>query len=583
MCPCGLVRSGDFRNGTPLTAGHVFGNPVAGPNEPFGNNEPQANPRMNGNPVTWDPSSSHFGNQVSFLLQTVPPIAIVAPGTTGTVDVNLTNLLGTNSAELTYFGEPVGVTLSFSPNPDTSSSTVTVTVPSDVPAGKYTITIVGTVDSPNIEYVQLNLVVAAGQAPPPFNPLANVTSMNAYGDSITAGYQVGGSGGTTNDNYALITWANLFSQALLGESLTNNYGLNGSGFWSTGGFMQPAYLNSGSLHVGSICVPGANYVGVGLTVAEVPQYINCCTAFAVWLGLLPANIMDAASFTKSGTFTAYTFPGVGGPTGYYSSHAGDTMTTTVLGTTVYVAGPFSVSGNFTTAFSVTIDGVSQGSFTFSNTMPGSAGDTSPYCLRFSGLASGSHTVVITAISGGVSVVQWIAGNGSQTLETSPFVGLGATIPNTSTGNNTVIAAMNSALNTLCSELQDDGLNVQYIDDNSTLTLGSTDYQSDNEHPNQAGWQLMAEAWESEFNVPTPTLSTPTFSPPAGTYGSAQTVSISCPGASAIYYTLDGSTPTTSSTLYLAPLSVAATTTVKAIGSFNGVQQSSVGTAVYTIT
>jgi hypothetical protein len=145
-----------------MTAGHVFGNPVAGPNEPFGNPQPQANPRIAGNSVDWLPSPAHFGNQVSFLLQTVPPIAIVAPGTTGTVDVNLTNLLGTNSAELTYFGEPVGVTLSFSPNPDTTSSTVTVTVPSDVQAGKYTITIVGTVDSPNIEYVQLHLVVAAG-------------------------------------------------------------------------------------------------------------------------------------------------------------------------------------------------------------------------------------------------------------------------------------------------------------------------------------------------------------------------------------------------------------------------------------
>jgi hypothetical protein len=143
-----------------MTAGHVFGNPVAGPiNEPFGNPEPQSNPRMAGNPVDWIPSPAHFGNQVSFLLQTVPPVIIVQPGSSGSCDINLTNLLGTNSAELTYFGEPAGVTLSFSPNPDTTSSTVTVTVPSDVPAGKYTITIVGTATAPDLEYVQLHLVV----------------------------------------------------------------------------------------------------------------------------------------------------------------------------------------------------------------------------------------------------------------------------------------------------------------------------------------------------------------------------------------------------------------------------------------
>lgn len=158
--PAGLVRSGDFRNGTPITLPHDFGNDVAGVNEPFGNVIPQSNPRMVGNPVDWLPSPAHFGNQVSFLLQTVPSVVIVIPGSTGTVDINLTNLKGSNSAELTYFGEPSGVTLSFSTNPDISSSTVTVTVPSDVPVGKYTITIVGTVSSPNIEYVQLHLVVA---------------------------------------------------------------------------------------------------------------------------------------------------------------------------------------------------------------------------------------------------------------------------------------------------------------------------------------------------------------------------------------------------------------------------------------
>lgn len=100
--PAGLVRSGDFRKGTPITLPHQFGTPVAGENEPFGNVEPQSNPRMAGNPVDWSPSSAHFGNQVSFLLQTVPPIVIVAPGETGSTDINLTNLLGTSSAELTY-------------------------------------------------------------------------------------------------------------------------------------------------------------------------------------------------------------------------------------------------------------------------------------------------------------------------------------------------------------------------------------------------------------------------------------------------------------------------------------------------
>jgi hypothetical protein len=158
--PRGLVRSGDFRNGTPIVLPHNFGNVVGGENEPFGNVEPQPNPRLAGNPVDWTPSPTHFGNQVSFLLQTVPPVVVVAPGGTGTVDINLTNLKGTNSAELTYFGEPSGVSLAFAPNPDTSTTVVTVTVGSGVPPGRYVITVVGTEVSPDIEYVQLNLTIA---------------------------------------------------------------------------------------------------------------------------------------------------------------------------------------------------------------------------------------------------------------------------------------------------------------------------------------------------------------------------------------------------------------------------------------
>jgi hypothetical protein len=58
---------------------------------------------------------------------------------------------------------------------------------------------------------------------------------------------------------------------------------------------------------------------------------------------------------------------------------------------------------------------------------------------------------------------------------------------------------------------------------------------------------------------------PTFSPAAGTYSSAQTVNIQASTPSAtIYYTTNGSTPTTSSPIYASPITVAATETLKAI-------------------
>jgi len=79
-----------------------------------------------------------------------------------------------------------------------------------------------------------------------------------------------------------------------------------------------------------------------------------------------------------------------------------------------------------------------------------------------------------------------------------------------------------------------------------------------------------------------TVETPTFSPVAGTYTSTQSVTLACETDGAtIYYTTDGSTPTSSSTSYTGAISVSSTTTIKAIAIKNGVS-SDVASATYTI-
>ena len=79
-----------------------------------------------------------------------------------------------------------------------------------------------------------------------------------------------------------------------------------------------------------------------------------------------------------------------------------------------------------------------------------------------------------------------------------------------------------------------------------------------------------------------TIAKPTFSVAAGTYHVAQSVAITCgtSGAS-IYYTLDGTTPSATSTAYTTPLSITATTTVKAI-AIKGDKKSDVAEAAYVI-
>ncbi|MEA2264194.1 MAG: hypothetical protein QOJ51_7019, partial [Acidobacteriaceae bacterium] len=79
--------------------------------------------------------------------------------------------------------------------------------------------------------------------------------------------------------------------------------------------------------------------------------------------------------------------------------------------------------------------------------------------------------------------------------------------------------------------------------------------------------------------------TPTFTPASGTsFASSLSVSIadSTPGAT-IYYTTNGSTPTTGAQVYLGPITVTATTTINAIATANGFTQSGVASATYTDT
>jgi Chitobiase/beta-hexosaminidase C-terminal domain len=76
---------------------------------------------------------------------------------------------------------------------------------------------------------------------------------------------------------------------------------------------------------------------------------------------------------------------------------------------------------------------------------------------------------------------------------------------------------------------------------------------------------------------------PSFSPAAGTFTSAQsvTLSVTTPGAT-IYYTTNGTNPTTSSTVYSGPIAVNSTTTIEAFATTPGSASSPMSSALYTI-
>ena len=80
-----------------------------------------------------------------------------------------------------------------------------------------------------------------------------------------------------------------------------------------------------------------------------------------------------------------------------------------------------------------------------------------------------------------------------------------------------------------------------------------------------------------------TVATPTFSLASGAVDSGTSVTITCGTEGAkIYYTTDGSEPTASSTEYTAAISVTAAITLKAIAVKDGMNDSAVASASYTI-
>ncbi|HUN56488.1 MAG TPA: chitobiase/beta-hexosaminidase C-terminal domain-containing protein [Candidatus Binataceae bacterium] len=189
--------------------------------------------------------------------------------------------------------------------------------------------------------------------------------------------------------------------------------------------------------------------------------------------------------------------------------------------------------------------------------------------------------IFAILTGGAIVLNGCGGGGGGTVTMQT-----AATPTFSPGTGTYTGSQTITISDTTA-----GAAIYFTSDRTTPTASSTHYTgpitvSSTETVSAiaiaSGYTNSAVA-TATYTINIPMVATPTFSPVAGTYSSPQTVSISDTTAGAsIYFTTDGTTPTASSTLYSAPITVANTETVSAIAVVSGDTNSAVATATYTI-
>ena len=134
-----------------------------------------------------------------------------------------------------------------------------------------------------------------------------------------------------------------------------------------------------------------------------------------------------------------------------------------------------------------------------------------------------------------------------------------------------------------------GATIYYTLDGSTPTIFSTSYTASfklTESKMVMAFAIksgMSDSAVATKNVTVDKVATPVLTPASTSFSASQQVTMSCATSSAvIHYTLDGSTPTSSSPTYSTPLNLTTTTTVTAIAMKNGMADSTISSHGYTL-
>ena len=271
----------------------------------------------------------------------------------------------------------------------------------------------------------------------------------------------------------------------------------------------------------------------------------------------------------------------GGPVTYTVTYAGASAVTlananVTLNKTGTANGTVAVSGTGTSTRTVTISGITGDGTLGISIAAGTATDTAGNSAAAAG-PSATFTVDNTAPAIAIGAPSATITKGGPVTYTITYTGASSvtlasgnvTLNKTGTASGTVAVSGTGASTRT--------VTISGITGDGTLAVTIGAGTATDEAGNSAAATGMSLAFTVDNTAPVSTAT-----PAGGLFNANQSVTLSAPGSTAIYYTTDGSAPTSASTAYTAAIPITADTTLKFFAKDEAGNEEAVKTEVYVI-
>jgi hypothetical protein len=324
----------------------------------------------------------------------------------------------------------------------------------------------------------------------------------------------------------------------------------------------PTFSPGGGTYTGSVTVTISDST-IGATIYYTTDGSTPTTSSSVYTGAL--------TFTQTTTLKA--MAAATGMTNSAVASATYTVQQQQVATPTFSPG----GGTYTGSVTVTISDATSGA-TIHYTTDGSTPTTSSPV--YSGALTFTQTTTLKAMAAASGMTNSGVASATYTVQQQPVA-----TPTFSPGGGTYTGLVAVTISDATS-----GATIHYTTDGSTPTTSSAVYSTPLTFTQTTTLKAMAAATgmanspvaSATYTVQQQPVATPICSP-GGTYTGLVTATISdATSGATIYYTTDGSTPTTSSAVYTGALTFTRTTTLKAIAAASGMANSAVASAIYTI-